>query len=147
MTEKPISAAELVRKTRGQLARYANPTGALAELSGLLDDVRTINGKDAWVVVRPVDGLDDYVMASATIPEPRPEIDSLLEQIGPNGRIELIGMAVATKNEIAKLRMIEVHTVNGTPTATPHRPRPAPEPTRHRWWRLWRNNENADAQA
>ncbi|MYD84705.1 MAG: hypothetical protein F4137_02470 [Acidobacteria bacterium] len=150
MTEKPISAAELVRKTRRQLARYANPTGTLAELSGLLDDVRTIDGNDAWIVVRPVDGLDDYVLATGTIPEPTPEIDSLLERIGPNGRIELIGMAVATKDEIAKLRMVEVHTVNGTPTATPRPARPAPEPARRRWWQLWRNNEtrpNADAQA
>lgn len=150
MREKAISAAELVRKTQRQLGRYAEPIPTLAELNGLLEDVGTIDSNNAWVIVRPIDGLADHVMATATIPDPRPEIDSLLERIGPNGRIQLIGIAVATQDRIAKLQMTEVHTVNGTPTATPHPARRTPDPAKRGWWQWWRNSEtgpNADAQA
>ena len=151
--EQPIKASELVRNAPRTLTRYAGTRETLTELSGLIDDVRTIDRNDAWIVVRPVDGLPDYIMATATIASPRTEIDEALERAGRHGRITLVGMAVATTDQIAKLRMTEVQTVNGIPTAKPARPStPRPTPTRaaRRWWQWWQNDEtgqDANAQA
>ena len=124
MNAEPIKAAELVRKARTArtgLSRYTTMPDTLSELSGLLEDVQTMGGNDAWIVVRPVDGLRMHEMATATIRNPTREIDELLERIGPNGRITLIGMASTNTDEIARLRMTEVRTVNGTPVAARRR--------------------------
>ena len=67
MNDQPIKAAELVRKARGGLSRYRTIPDTLTELSGRLEDVQTTGDDDAWIVVRPVDGLDDHDMATATI--------------------------------------------------------------------------------
>ena len=139
--------ADAQRATRSDAVRHE---GTLIELTGLIEDVRTIDRNDAWLVVRPVDGLADHIMATATIPNPRVEIDEALENAGRDGRITLVGISVASSDRIPKLRMTEVHTVNGIPTARPAPSRPAlPSPTGKapRWWQRWRNNEtNANAQ-
>ena len=121
MSEKPIKAAELVRKARTGLSRYTTMPDTLSELSGLLEDVQTMGENDAWIVVRPVDGLRTHKMATATIRNPTPELDELLERIGRNGRITLVGMASTNTDAIARLRMTEVRTVNGTAVAAGQR--------------------------
>lgn len=143
MNEEPIKAAELVRNAPRKLARYSPANATLTRLSGYIEDVRTIESNDAWIVVRPVDGLPEHVMGTATIPDPRPEIDKILEKAGQGGRIALVGVAVASTDEIAKLRMTSVHTVNGVATArpaAPGTPRPKPPRARRRWWQWWRPN-------
>ena len=94
MSEEPIKAAELVRKARTGLSRYRTMPDTLSELSGLLADVQTMGESDAWIVVRPVDGLRTHEMATAT---------------GTN------------TDGIARLRMTEVRTINGTPVAAGQR--------------------------
>ena len=114
MNDKPIKAADLMRKTHGRLSRYRTIPDTLTELSGTLEDVQTTGNDDAWIVVRPVDGRNKGDFATATIRRPTAEIDKLLEGIGENGRITLIGMANTSKDGIARLRMNEVRTINGT---------------------------------
>ena len=121
MNDEPINAAELVRKARTGLSRYRKTPDTLTELSGLLEDVQTMGENDAWIVVRPVDGLRTHEMATATIRKPAPEIDKLLEEIGPNGRITLVGMASTSRDGIAKLRMTGVRTINATAVAAGRR--------------------------
>ncbi len=133
MNEKPITAAELLRRTRGGLSRYARATNALTELSDQLEDMETAGKNDAWIVVRPVDGLNPHKMATATIANPAPEIDQLPEGIGHGGRITLVGMANTTTGPLPDVCMSEVLTINGTPTT--RRPTPA-----RRWWRWRRQN-------
>lgn len=115
MSEEPIKAAELVRKARTGLSRCRTMPDTLSELSGLLEDVQTTGENDAWIVVRPVDGIPSHEMATATIRNPTPEADRLLEAIGRNGRITLVGMASTSGDGIARLRMTEVRTINNTP--------------------------------
>ena len=86
MNDEPIKAGELVRKGRGGLSRYRKTPDTLTELSGTLEDVQTTGEDDAWIVVRPVDGLGSNDLATATIRKPTPEIDKLLEDIGEHGR-------------------------------------------------------------
>lgn len=117
MNDEPIKAAELIRKTHDGLSRYRKTPDTLTELSGQLEDVETTGDNDAWIVVRPVDGLPHTDMATATIRKPAPRIDRLLEGIGRNGRITLVGMANTASDGIARLRMSEVRTINGTPVA------------------------------
>ena len=117
MTDEPIKAAELVRKTRTGLSRYKVTPDTLTELSGFLEDVETTGEDDAWIVVRPVDGLNEHEMATATINKPTPEIDRLLEEIGRNGRITLVGIANTGRDGTARVRMTDVHTLNGTAVA------------------------------
>ena len=121
MNDGPIKAAELVRKARGGLSRYRKAPDTLTELSGTLEDVQTMGENDAWIVVRPVDGLRTHEMATATIRNPTPELDELLERIGRNGQITLIGMASTNTDAIARLRMTEIRTINGTPVAAGQR--------------------------
>ena len=128
MRQEPISAADLVRNTHRQLSRYARPDGTLTEVSGRLSDVRSVHGNDILIFVRPIDGLPRFAMTTATIHKPRAEIDALLEQIGVDGPITLVGMAVASTKGTPELKMDYVHTVNGTPT-TAHEPR-TPGPAR-----------------
>ena len=121
MDDKPIKAANLVGKAHDGLSRYRNTPDTLTELSGQLEDVQTTGEDDAWIVVRPVDGLPKHCMATATIRKPTVEIDLLLEGIGRNGPITLVGMASTSSDGIARLRMNEVHTINGTPVAARQR--------------------------
>ena len=121
MNDEPIKAAELVRKSRGGLSRYRKTPDTLTELSGTLEDVQTTGEDDAWIVIRPVDGLGMNDFAAATIRKPAPEIDKLLEEIGEHGRITLVGMASTSRDGIAKLRMTGVRTINGTPVAAGRR--------------------------
>ncbi len=121
MNDQPIKAAELVRKAHTGLSRYTTMPDTLAELSGRLEDVQTTGENDAWIVVRPVDGLDNHEMATATVRKPAPEVDQLLERIGRNGPITLIGIASTKTDGIALLRMTEVHSINGTPVAATRR--------------------------
>jgi len=120
MNDEPIKAAELVRNTRRGLSRYSNAENTLTDLSGVLEDVETTGDDDAWIVVRPVDGLPKHHMATATIRKPTAEIDLLLKGIGRDGHITLVGMAGPTTGEIAKLRMTDVRTINGV-RVTPER--------------------------
>ena len=113
MNDEPIKAAELVRKARSGLSRYRTAPDTLTELSGTLEDVQTTGEDDAWIAVRPVDGLDRNDFAAAIIRKPTAEIDRLLEGIGRNGRITLVGMASTSSDGIAKLRMTGVRTING----------------------------------
>ena len=115
MNDEAIKAAELVSKTQAGLSRYRNAPDTLTELSGQLEDVETTGENDAWIVVRPVDGLPEHHMATATVRNPTAEIDQLLEGIGRNGRITLVGMVGPTRDGIAKLRMTDVRRINGTP--------------------------------
>ncbi len=121
MNQQPINAAELVLKGHTGLSRYKTIPGALAELSDRLEDVETTGDDDAWIVIRPVDGLPGHNMATATIRKPAPEVDQLLERIGRNGPITLIGIASTKTDGIALLRMTEVHSINGTPVAATRR--------------------------
>ena len=121
MDDEPIKAADLVRKAHGGLSRYRKTPDTLTELSGMLEDVQTTGEEDAWIVVRPVDGLGRNDFAAATIRKPAPEIDKLLEEIGEHGRITLVGMASTSRDGIAKLRMTGVRTINGTPVAAGRR--------------------------
>ena len=75
MNDEPVKAAELVRKTHGGLSRYRTIPDTLTELSGTLEDVQTIENDDAWIVVRPVDGLNKGDFATATIRRPTAKID------------------------------------------------------------------------
>ena len=118
MNDQPIKAAELVRKSRAGLSRYTTMPDTLTDLSGRLEDVETTGENDAWIVVRPVDGLPHHDMATATIRIPAPEVDQLLDRIGRNGRITLVGMASTSRDGIARLRMTEVHSINGAPVAS-----------------------------
>ncbi|MCY4122791.1 MAG: hypothetical protein OXG72_17930, partial [Acidobacteria bacterium] len=115
MNDEPIKATDLVAKTQGGLSRYRNAPDTLTELSGRLEDVETTGENDAWIVVRPVDGLPEHNMATATIRKPTAEIDQLLEGIGRDGRITLVGMAAPGTDGIARLRMTSVRTFNGPP--------------------------------
>ena len=115
MDDEPTKAAELVNKTQGGLSRYENTGDTLTDLSGQLEDVETTGEDDAWIVVRPVDGLPKHLMATATVRKPTPEIDELLKGIGRKGRITLVGTAYPSTGEIAKLRMTDVRTINGVP--------------------------------
>ena len=121
MDDKAIKAADLVGKAHGGLSRYQNAPDTVTELSGELEDVQTMGEDDAWIVVRPVNGLPTHEMATATIRKPRAEIDELLERIGRKGRITLVGMANTSSDGIARLRMHEVHTINGTPVGARRR--------------------------
>lgn len=122
--------------------------GTLTKVSGRLSNVQTINGNDIWIIVRPVDCLAVFVMATATIPKPGQHIDEVLKKVGPNGRIKLVSMATASVDGIPELHMSKVHSVNGTPTRTPYRPHPTPAPAKRRWWQWWRKNEiQQDADA
>ncbi len=56
-------------------------------------------------------------MATATIRNPAPEVDQLLERTGRNGRITLIGMNSTKTDGIARLRMTEVRSINRAPAA------------------------------
>ena len=134
MDDEPTKAAELVNRAHEDLSRYRNRPDTLTELSGHLEDVETTDTDDAWIVVRPVDGLRAHQMATATVRKPTAEIDQLLESIGRNGRITLVGMASPSRDGIARLRMTDVRTINGTPTATPPTNRP------RRWGQFWRNS-------
>ena len=71
--------------------------------------------------MRPVEGLRSSDFAAATIRSPTREVDELLEQIGENGAITLVGMASAAKDGIVQVRMSEVHTINGSPVGPPPR--------------------------
>ena len=115
MDDNPIPAAELAAKAHQGLSRYRHGPDTLTEIAGALEDVETTPDGDAWIVVRPVDGLNPHEFASATIPEPEPEIDLVLERVGRGGRITLVGMANVEKDNIARVRMMKVHTVNGAP--------------------------------
>ena len=75
MREEPVKAAELVHRTGDGLSRYRTTPDTLTELSGWLEDVRTTGEDDAWIVVRPVDGLSPGHLAAATIRRPTAEID------------------------------------------------------------------------
>ncbi len=97
MNKQPISAAELVLKGRTGLSGYKT------------------------IVIRPVDRLPGHNMATATIRNPAPEVDQLLERIGRNGQITLIGIASTRTDGIAHLRLTEVHSINGTPVAATRR--------------------------
>ena len=121
MNDQPIKAAELVRKARTGLSRYTTMPDTRTELTGQLEDVQTTGENDAWIVVRPVDGLPHHDMATATIRIPTPEVDQLLERTGRNGRITLVGMASTSRDGIARLRMTEVHSINGAPVAATRR--------------------------
>ena len=121
MNKQPINAAELVLKGRTGLSRYKTIPGTLTKLSGWLEDVETTGDDDAWIVIRPVDGLPGHNMATATIRNPAPEVDQLLKRIGRNGRITLIGIASTKTDGIAHLRLTEVHSINGTPVAATRR--------------------------
>ena len=116
MNDEPIKAADLIAKAQGNLSRYRHAPDTLTQLSGQLEDVETTGENDAWIVVRPVDGLPRHHMATATIRKPTAEIDELLEEIGRTGRITLVGMASTNKDGIAVLRMNTVHTINGVRT-------------------------------
>lgn len=113
MHDEPVKAADLVAKTHGGLSRYRNAPDTLTELSGELEEVETTGENDAWIVVRPVDGLPKHHMATATVRKPTAEIDELLERIGRSGRITLVGTAGPSRDGISKLRMSEVRTING----------------------------------
>ena len=113
MDGEPIKAAELVRKARSGLSRYRTAPDTLTELSGTLEDVQTTGEDDAWIVVRPVDALGRNDFAAETIRKPTAEIDQLLETIDEHGRITLVGMAHTNRDQIAKLRMTDVRTING----------------------------------
>jgi len=130
---KPIHPAVLLRRARGRLSRYRQMPDALTAVNGRLDDVRTVND-GAWIVVRPVDGLEDHEMATATVHDPAPEVDTLLEKIGHGGRITLIGMANTGTGTLPDIRMSEVLSINGTPTAMPRANPP------RAWWQFWRKN-------
>jgi hypothetical protein len=118
MTNKPIKAAELVQRTRNRLSRYGEAPPTLTELRGVLEDVETTGENDALIIVRPVDGLGEHEMATATIRKPAPETDRLLERIGRNGRITLVGMASTGSDSLARVVMREVRTINGKTAAT-----------------------------
>ena len=113
MEDKPIPAAELARKAREGLSRYRHQPNTLVEIEGTLDDVETTPDGGAWIVIRPVKGLGGHNFASATIAKPSTEVDRLLEDIGKGGEITLVGLATAGKDTITRVRMHEVHTING----------------------------------
>ena len=114
MHEEPVKAADLMHQTGEELSRYQTTPDTLTELSGWLEDVQTTGDDDAWIVVRPVDSLSPGDFAAATIRSPTAEVDRLLQGIGRNGRITLLETASASRDGIARLRMTDVRTINGT---------------------------------
>lgn len=112
--DAPVQAAELARKARGGLSRYTKTPDTLTEIAGTLEDVQTMPEGGAWIVVRPVDGVKTSEFASATVRKPTPEVDRMLESIGKDGRITLLGMASADSADLSCVRMSKVHAINGT---------------------------------
>ena len=127
MEETPIPAADLARKAREGLSRYRHQPNALVQMDGTLDDVETTPDGEAWIVVRPVDGMNPHDFASATVDDPSPAVDQVLESIGKGGRISLVGLATAGSDAIARVRMHEVHTGNGIPVGQRRDGQSAPE--------------------
>ena len=111
--DAPVQAAKLARKARGGLSRYRRVPDTLTEIAGTLEDVQTTPENGAWIVVRPVDGLKVGQFASAMVHNPTPEVDRMLEGIGKDGRITLLGMASADSADLSCVRMNEVHAING----------------------------------
>ena len=114
----PIEAAELAVGEQGSFERYRKTAKVLTRIHGRLEEVGTMGKHDALLTIRDIDGLKDYVMATALVQKPRADIDQLLKEIGRYGAITLIGMATGATEGIAKLRMDEVHSINGTDIRT-----------------------------
>ena len=113
----PIEAAELALREQGSFERYRNTEKVLTIIRGRLEEVGTM-GEQALLIIRSIDGLKDYEMATALIQKPVADIDQRLKEIGRYGAITLIGMATGATEGIAKLRMDEVHSINGTDIRT-----------------------------
>ncbi len=138
--EEPITAKELLRTADDRLSRYRNMPDTLTTVTGHLEDARTVWGNEAaLVILRPVDGLNHHHMVTATIRKPTPDIDEVLEKIGPGGRITLVGMARPTRGAKPDIEMSTVHTINNVPTTPPKRGTHRPTPPR-RWWQWWRQD-------
>ena len=114
-TPGAVTAAELVAGQKPGLTRYRNAGDVLTEAGGTLEDVYTF-GERVWIVMRPVDGIKEHQFVGAAIHEPTAEIDAVLQEIGPGGRITLVGMANANRTLITEVRMETVLSVNGVPT-------------------------------
>ena len=109
----PIEAAELVLKEQGSFERYRNPGTVLTRIRGRLEEVSAIGKDDALLSIRDIEGMQEYMIATAQLQKPREEIDEVLKKTGRYGTITLIGMATGATDGIAKLRMDEVHNING----------------------------------
>ena len=112
-TEHPVEAAALIQETGTGLSRYQKREKVLVRVRGRLEDVRTLNSGEAWIIVRDMAGRPAYEMTTATIPEPGPHVDQVLQGIGVGGDIVLVGEALASTDLVHKLEMEPVHAING----------------------------------
>ena len=109
----PIEAAELIRQEQESFERYRNPATVLTRIRGRLEEVSAIGKHDALLSIRDIEGMQEYMIATAQLQKPREEIDEVLKKTGRYGPITLIGMATGATDGLAKLRMDEVHSING----------------------------------
>ena len=113
-TTTPIDAAQVAGSGERALTRYSTAAEVLTRITGRLEEVSTIGQNDAWINVREILGMQRDHMATAVIPNPPKHVDEILEKIGCNGNITLIGIAKRNDGGIAKLRMTDVHSINGS---------------------------------
>ena len=101
-TTTPVDAAQVARSGERALTRYSTAAEVLTRITGRLEEVSTIGENDAWINVREILGMQRDHMATAVIPNPPKQIDELLEKIGCNGDITLIGIARRNDGGIAQ---------------------------------------------
>ena len=112
MTDEAIEAAELAARMGSGLSRYSTTAPAPTRLQGSLTQVSTI-GAGVMVLLRNVPGLGRNDLCSAVIERATAPLDELLQTIGKDGAMTLVGTATASRETIAVVRMDDVASING----------------------------------
>ena len=109
-----ISAADFLEGQKSELARYQEAREDLVRAAGRLRVVSNLNtaGDTAWITVDSIEGLKDHELLTATLKNPAPDTDAVLEQIGRNGPITLEGRARNTPGRMGVLHMHEIQRIN-----------------------------------